>query len=180
MNTPVTIAVTDHVPHDVSTVYEARARELHEMLNDCPGFLSTDTVRHKREHQIEYTIILRFSDQESAQNWEIRPDIAAKLKEITDLTGGAAQIVESAGLGLWVDHVPGAAPSLPPFWKRVILSVLGVYPTLLILIPLSRPLVSGMPQPLQTLAVVVVLAALLTWPIMPFLGKIFRPWLAKK
>lgn len=180
MNHPVTIAVTDHVRQDDSQTYETHVRELHNMLEDCPGFLSTDTVRHVREHQVEYTILLRFADTNTAKNWKDRSEIAAKLAEVTALTGGAAQIVESAGLGLWVDHVAGAEPALPLYWKRVVLGVLGVYPMLMILQPLSRPLVSGLPQPLQIFVVVVVLSCLITWPIMPTLGKYLRGWLTAR
>lgn len=125
-------------------------------------------------------MLLRFTDADAAQGWRNRPEITAKLAEITALTGEAARIVESVGLGLWADHVSGAAPALPLYWKRVVMAVLAVYPMLMILLPLSRPLVWELPQPLQTRFVVVVLACLLTWPIMPTLGKILRPWLAAR
>ncbi len=176
----VTIAVTDHVERGVQEAYESRVKELHGLLELCPGFLSADTVRHIREHIVEYTILLRFADHGAAHNWEARPEIMSKLKEVKNLTGGEATIVEATGLGMWVDHKPGVAPVLPPFWKRVVLSVLGVYPMLLVLLAVLGPQVQGLPRPLQTFCIVVVLACLLTWPIMPTLGKYLGPWLQGK
>jgi antibiotic biosynthesis monooxygenase (ABM) superfamily enzyme len=86
-----TIAVTDHVGKDVSEASENHVQELHRMFEDCPGFLSAYTVRHTREHQVEYTVQLRFTDADAAQGWRNRPEITAKLAEITALTwrGGA-------------------------------------------------------------------------------------------
>lgn len=176
----VTIAVTNHVALATSEAYEVQVKDLHRSLQDCPGFLSVDTVRHVRTHQMEYTILLRFADETSAHQWKERPEIATKLAAINELTGGPTRIVESAGLGLWVDHIPGAEPALPPYWKRVVLSVLGVYPMLMVLLAVLNPMTASLPRPLQVLCVVIVLACLLTWPIMPTLGKWLRPWLTAK
>ena len=90
------------------------------------------------------------------------------------------QVEEAVGLGMWIDHIEGKEPSLPPFWKRITLSVIAVYPVLMILSALSAPIIKGLPQFLQVLIIVTLLSALLTWPIMPWLSKILRPWLIVK
>ncbi|MGZ0187855.1 MAG: hypothetical protein ACKVH0_07600, partial [Alphaproteobacteria bacterium] len=102
------------------------------------------------------------------------------LAQIEAITGGAAQVVEAAGLGIWVDHAKGVEPRMPPAWKRIVLSVIAVYPMLMLLSTLGAPIIGDLPQPLQVLIVVVVLSALLTWPIMPWLSKALRPWLMVK
>ena len=170
-------AITDHVRPSDRNRYEALVGELHQMLRDQPGFLSVDTVRHVQPHRIEYTILLRFAGKAGAQAWRSVPGIAAKLADIRAITGEAVQIVEAAGLEIWVDHARGAEPGLPPFWKRVALSVIAVYPMLMLLLFLSQPLVGSLPRPIQVFTIVVVLSALLTWPIMPYLSRLLRPWL---
>ena len=124
-------------------------------------------------------MLLRFENQHAARLSEKNPAIKAKITEIKTLTGGPSQVVEAIGLGMWVDHVQGEEPKLPAFWKRVTISVLGVYPMLMVLLALLNPLLSGLPQPLQVFCLVVVLAILLTWPIMPTLGKLLHTWLAR-
>jgi hypothetical protein len=175
---PAVLAVTDRVANDKRDRYEMLIGEFHQMLKQLPGFHSVDTVRHVKEQQTEYTVLLRFEDEGSAEGWKSRPDVAAKLNEIMALTGGPVKTTESAGLEMWVDHPVGERPALPPFWKRVTVSVLAVYPSLMFLMAISRPVIGTLPQPLQVLIIVVVLSGLLTWPIMPLLTRSLRSWLA--
>ena len=180
MSNSVTLAVTDHVPTDAKVRYEALVAELHKLFETQGGFLSVDTVRHNREHQVEYTILSRWSDEAAVTQWRKNHTIREKLSEIEAITGGPAQHVQAVGLGMWVDHAEGLASGLPPAWKRIAMSVVAVYPMLLLLMALSAPIVGALPQALQVLIIVIVLSALLTWPIMPWLSKLLRPWLMAK
>lgn len=180
MSNPVIIAITDHVPMAEKTRYEARVEELHQLLQAQHGFLSVDTVRHKRPHQIEYTVLSRWADKAAATGWRQDGAIQKKLIQIEEITGGTAQVIEAAGLGMWVDHAEGAAPGLPPAWKRVVQGIIAVYPMLMLILTASAPVIGSLPQPLQVLIVVIVLSALLTWPIMPWLDTLMRPWLMAK
>lgn len=180
MSKPVTLAITDHVAPDHQTEYEALVTKLHDLFQHHDGFLSVDTVRHRAEGQMEYTILLRFADDAASQSWRLDRGIQTLLQQIEAITGGTAQHLEVAGLGIWVDHVAVSRPAMPPYWKRVALSVLGVYPMLMLLLEVTAPVTAGLPQPLAVLTVVIILAGLLTWPIMPMLGRLLGPWLAAK
>lgn len=180
MSNPITLAVTDHVPLAEKSHYEALVDDLHQLFEAQDGFLSVDTVRHNRPHQVEYTILSRWSDKASSTQWRQDGVIREKLIQIEAITGGTAQIVEAAGLGLWVDHAQGSKPNLPPVWKRVVMSVVAVYPMLMLLMALSAPIIGELPQPIQVLIIVIVLSALLTWPIMPWLSKVLHSWLMAK
>ena len=176
-NNPVTLAVTDHVPQIAKDRYELLVEELHQLFQQQDGFLSVDIVRHDRPHQVEYTVLSRWHDEASATRWRQNETIQNKLSQIENITGGPAQYVQVVGLGMWIDHAPGAEAKLPPAWKRIVMSVIAVYPMLMLLLILSAPLIGGLPQFLQVLLIVIILSALLTWPIMPWLGKALRPWL---
>lgn len=181
MSDPITLAVTDHVPMEAKARYEVLVEELHQLFEAQNGFLSVDTVRHSRPHQVEYTVLSRWSDEAAVAQWRENPTIRGKLAEIETITGGPAQHVQAIGLGMWVDHAEGAAaPHLPPAWKRTAMSAAAVYPMLMLLMALSTPIIGGLPQFLQVLIIVIVLSALLTWPIMPWLSKVLRPWLMAK
>lgn len=180
MTNPVTLAVTDHVPITEKARYEALVEELHKMFQTQAGFLSVDIVRHNRTHQVEYTILLRWSNAADVTSWRQDKAIREKLAEIEKITGGPAQMAQSMGLGMWFDHTEGLSSKLPPAWKRIVMSIVAVYPVLMLLTTLSSPFIEGLPQALQVLIIVTVLSTLLTWPIMPWLGRLLRSWLTVK
>jgi len=184
MGNPVVLAVTDYVPLSEQARYEALVDELHALFQEEEGFLSVDTVRYNRPHQIEYSVLSRWADEKAAQQWRKNKSVQEKLAQIEAITGGAADIVEASGIGLWFDHAEGAEPSLqpslPPIWKRIALSVIGVYPMLILLLEVTAPIIGSLPQLLQVFIIVVVLSALLTWPIMPWLSRLLQPWLMAK
>lgn len=171
------LTLTDHVPLTGQDSYEALITELHHLFQQQTGFISVDVVRHARSHQMEYTVLLRSERADDIKAWRKEPRIDELLKQIYSLTGGPAQQVEAIGLEFWIDHAAGKEMSFPPYWKRVALSVVAVYPMLMLLMAISHPLIGHLPQSVQVLVIVVVLSALLTWPILPFLSKRLQPWL---
>ena len=182
---PVVLAVTDYVPLAAQVRYEALVDDLHQLFKAEHGFLSVDTVRYNQSHQMEYTVLSRWVDEAAAKKWRDNPRIKTVLRQIEDITGGAADMVVSSGFGLWFDHPQGGTsvrtePNLPPFWKRVVLSVIGVYPMLILLLELIGPHIGSLPRLLQDFILVVVLSALLTWPVMPWLSRLLKPWLMAK
>ena len=180
MNNSITLAITDHVPLAEKDRYEALVEELHQLFKVQAGFLSVDIVRHNRSHQVEYTILSRWSNEAAAANWQQDKIIRFKLSQVEAITGGTVQVVQATGLGMWIDHAEGVPPNLPPTWKRITMNVLAVYPMLLLLTALGAPIIGGLPKALQILVIVIVLSALITWPIMPSLNKVLRTWLMTK
>ncbi|AUR09179.1 antibiotic biosynthesis monooxygenase [Phaeobacter inhibens] len=100
MSDSVTLAVTDHVPMEAKARYEALVEELHRLFEAQNGFLSVDTVRHSRPHQVEYTVLSRWSDEAAVTQWRENPAIREKLAKIEAITGGPAQHVQAIGLGV--------------------------------------------------------------------------------
>lgn len=180
MNSSITLAVTDHVPMVEKEHYETLIEELHKMFVGSDGFLSVDIVRHNRPHQVEYTILSRWSDEVAATNTIQDKSIQEKISQIKAITGGPAQYVQASGLGMWVDHTEGMPQRLPPAWKRIAMSIIAVYPMLMLLMMITGPFIGWLPKYLYVLLLVIVLSTLLTWPIMPWLSKILRPWLQPK
>ncbi len=175
----VTLSFTDYVPLAQVSEFELRVKELHELFEDHPGFYSADVVRHAGAQQMEYTVLVRFADSDSAERRKKSPTIANKLKEVEAITGGAVRTSKCVGLGMWVDHVSGITSKQPPFWKQLVLSFLGVYPTLIVLMAVTAPLLNGLPQLLGVFVTVTLLSALLINPVMPALNRLLDPWLSR-
>ncbi|GAB3597332.1 hypothetical protein [Microbacterium tumbae] len=65
----------------------------------------------------------------------------------------------------------------PPRWKMAIVTWIGVYPIITLLLFAVGPLIIGLPTPLMTLILTVVLVSLLSFVVMPLLTRLFGPWL---
>ncbi len=174
---PVTITLTDHIPVAHQVEYEGLVAELHQLFQQQPDFVSVDVIRHTRLHLMEYTVVLRVDSDQSFSKWKKDPKIKVILEKIYAVAGEAEHSAKALGLEIWVDHKAGSEPVMPPVWKRVLMSVIAVYPMLVLLLTFSKPLIGHLPQMLQVLMIVIILSILLTWPIMPMLSKILHPWL---
>ena len=122
-------------------------------------------------------ILVKFDAQASLDSWRGSPELARWLAKLDGLTERAPQFQEAIGLELWFDRASGARPVLPAFWKRVVLSIACVYPMIMLLSRAFEPIIGAWPPAGQIFVVVVVLSALLTWPIMPHATRLLKPWL---
>lgn len=73
-----------------------------------------------------------------------------------------------------------AAPHAPQpkFWKRWVISMLAVYPALILLVALTRPFTRDMPIAASLFIVALLLTGFNTGLILPFLNRRFGRWLA--
>jgi uncharacterized protein len=92
-----------------------------------------------------------------------------------DLTEGDAEYKELHGLEAWF-RSPGKG-SPPSRWKMAIATLIGVYPTSLLLGITVAPLASELPRPLQTMAIAICMVSLLTWIVMPLVTRALHRWL---
>ena len=73
-----------------------------------------------------------------------------------------------------------AAPVRPILWKRIVVDILAVYPTLMLILTLSDPWLGGLPREAHVFIIVCLLALLMAWPVMPLMQRIFGAWLAPR
>jgi antibiotic biosynthesis monooxygenase (ABM) superfamily enzyme len=69
-----------------------------------------------------------------------------------------------------------AAP--PPRYKLALLTWIGVYPVITLLLAVLGPATATWPLPLRTLLLTAVMVPTLTWLVIPTLTRLFRGWLA--
>lgn len=73
---------------------------------------------------------------------------------------------------------PAVPPQQPKFWKRWAVSMLAVYPALIVLVLATRPFTQGMPMGVSLFIVALLLTGLNTGLILPFLNRKLGRWLA--
>jgi antibiotic biosynthesis monooxygenase (ABM) superfamily enzyme len=70
--------------------------------------------------------------------------------------------------------------SSPPRHKLALLTWLGAYPVITLILALLGPSIVTWPLALRTLVLSVLMVATLTWLVMPALTRVLRPWLAPR
>ena len=72
---------------------------------------------------------------------------------------------------------PSSARSAPPRHKLALLTWLGAYPVITLILALLGPAIISWPLALRTLVLSVLMVVTLTWLVMPGLTRALRPWL---
>jgi hypothetical protein len=65
----------------------------------------------------------------------------------------------------------------PPLYKMTIVTWLGVFPTITLLLHFLEPLLNYLPLALRTLVLSTIMVPLLTYVVMPWLTKLLYRWL---
>jgi uncharacterized protein len=71
-----------------------------------------------------------------------------------------------------------AAPRRPPRYKLALLSWVGAYATITLILAVLGPTMTPWPLPLRTLLLSVLMVVAMTWLVLPSLTRLFRGWLA--
>lgn len=172
----VTLVITELVRPSRVQAYEDWARGLHATLARQPGFVGVHVLRGHSSGVPEYVTLLRFASAGALAAWRDSPEYRAALAQLPDFTAGEVDYRESVGLEAWFDRPAHPAPA-PPFWKNVVLGVVGVYPLILIFSLLFTPYTRGWPWYLAILSTVIPATIFLNWPVLPLLSRWCRGWL---
>lgn len=180
-NEPITTMFTDHVRPDKVNEYEDWSTGIHSEIKQFPGFLSVDVIRPEDSSHLEYITLLKFDSCENLKRWQDSSIIAELLEKLPDLLVGEPHAQECEGLELWFDR-PSVSRRLkePSFWKQVIIGIVCVYPLVILLRWALSPVTEGIPWAIALLINVTILSALLTYPVMPLVTRMLRPWLYPK
>ncbi|MBA3549581.1 MAG: hypothetical protein H0T76_24150 [Nannocystis sp.] len=65
-----------------------------------------------------------------------------------------------------------------PSWKIALLTWIGLWPTVTVVMWVVQPRLQGLPVPVQTLLLTAMIVPLMAWVHMPLLTRLFRGWLA--
>lgn len=158
----------------------AEMRALNMVMRAQPGFRHLDVLRRDEAGCVEFSMLVHFEDEASLQGWKAAPERLAAIARIEAFARGAPRREEALGVDPWFNPVPAAGPQRPPavpFWKRWVLSILAVYPGLVVLLLISEPLLSGLPWLARIFIVVTVMTGLMAVWIVPTLTRLLHGWL---
>ena len=171
---PVTTIVTWEIQEGKEKQFETWRHEIEAAATTFPGHLGVNLIVPNNRSR-EYTVIFRFDTYEHLRAWQesdIRRDFLkrAKLFQTTNPT-----YKTESSLAYWFFNPKMPVP--PPKWKMSIVTVLGVWPLSKLVPIVLGPIIKNMNPIISSFFVSVCIVSLLSWVVMPILGKIFHPWL---
>jgi len=176
---PVSTHINRKVPAAKAAEFEGL---LHEVITAARGFdghLGVDVLRPVDGGS--YQMIFRYRSHAEHQAWmdsEQRHLLVARVDALLDDDTEAAVRTVDGWEGWFV--TPGYAPPTPPRrWKMALITLSALYPIVLTLLTVSRPLTGGWPTPLALLLTTGLSIPLMTWVVMPALTKRLGSWLRR-
>ncbi|MCH8338011.1 MAG: antibiotic biosynthesis monooxygenase [Chloroflexi bacterium] len=174
---PISVGITRRVKPDRVAEFEAWIDEIRGVVSGFEGYVGMDVVRPVDPSHPTYVIILRFDSFDRYSLWRASSERASIVEQSMELTEGEPVLEEAHGLEGW--FTPPAvqpSPGRPARYKMAILTVVGLYPLILVI---GRWVAdtTQFPPALGTLVTVSIVATLATYWVMPWITRFFRRWL---
>jgi antibiotic biosynthesis monooxygenase (ABM) superfamily enzyme len=173
---PITVSITRRVKPGSEEAFE---RALHKFVQRSlvlPGQMGVHIMRPAPgSGSREYGIVRKFSSRDALAAFRTSSEYLEWNHTALDLTEGDGRVEELTGLESWFT-LPGATLRPLPKWKMAIVTLLGVFPTSLLLGETVGRWMVGWPLLLRSLVFASLMVALLTWVVMPLLTRILHNW----
>ncbi len=175
---PVTAVFVRDVKPDRMSDFEEWAEGIIQAVRQFDGYLGADVIRPGDHSHPEYVIVLRFDEYEQLRTWMGSKVREEWLKKSEELTIGETYIQEAHGFEPWFtlpDHPASSAP--PARYKMALITILAIYPPLLVISTILSSVLQGWPRALLILLSVLILVPAMTYYIMPWMTRLFRSWI---
>jgi antibiotic biosynthesis monooxygenase (ABM) superfamily enzyme len=172
---PVTVVIRHQVRPTKKAEFEVWMRGITRELTKFPGNLGFNVLRPVDPEQCEYVVFFRFDTFAHLEAWENSPERAACLEQLEPLSVNPAVRERHTGMEVWFALPAGRKP--PPRWKMVLVTLLAIYPLVLLSQLFLAPHLSDWHVAARTLVISALLVCIMTYFQMPLVTKIFSRWL---
>ncbi|MBD2260034.1 antibiotic biosynthesis monooxygenase [Pseudanabaena sp. FACHB-2040] len=175
----ITVVISEIVKPGRIQEYEAWTTGINQDAKQFDGFLGIEIIRPRDHDYPEYVVIVKFDTYAHLRDWLTSSTYQAWMDKSYGLISARSHQQLPSGLELWftLPKSQVKAAGQPPYYKKVVLGVLAVYPLILLSNALLGRFLAEMPALLALLLSVVFVSALLTYPVMPWLTKNLAFWL---
>lgn len=172
---PVTVIITRTVRAGSEHAFEEAVKALIRNALSAPGYLGVHVIRPIAGNH-EYRAVVKFRTAEEWESFQETPNYVEFLAQIRPLLVNEPRVETEWGLESWFTPREVATPPLPK-WEMAFVTLLGVYPTSLVLGLTIGQWTAQWKFPLRVLVFAVSMVLLLTWIVMPLLTQGLRRWL---
>lgn len=177
---PVTVAIARQIKPERRQDYETWLAGIATEVRAFPGYLGMHILRPAAPASREYVIIFRFDTWQHLVAWESSPVRAQWLERARDLIEGEPRVERLTGLEYWFTLPEQPAQRPPPRYKMALVTFLGSLILLNGLLPVLNGLFAGWPPWLPRVLIPATFVLLMTYLVMPWLTRLFAPWLFGK
>lgn len=175
---PVTALIVRQVRPGRLNDFEEWLKGMNQAVKVFDGYLGTDLIRPRDAVHPEYVIVVRFDNYEHLRTFMGSTLRQEWLNKSEEMTLGEMEVQEQHGFESWFSLPDLPAASNPPAkFKMALLTILAIYPSLLVISTLTTFLLRGLPRALVMLVTLLILVPLMTYFIMPWVTRLFRFWL---
>ncbi|THF61846.1 antibiotic biosynthesis monooxygenase [Pseudothauera nasutitermitis] len=157
--------------------YEARVREMFAAMRNRAGFLGADLLPPEQAGG-DYQIVVRFASEAALQAWDESPERAHSHARLREVAEGEPEFRRLSGLEAWFAPAVVPATMHPPRARMAVVTWLGIFPTVSLVLWLVAPLLQALPFLLRTALLTALIVAVMTWVVMPRLTRLLHGWLA--
>lgn len=180
MDQGATVVITHRVREGKHADYETWLGEIAPLCRASPGHLDWHIIRPIAGLTETYTIVIRFDTAAHLQQWMESPARARLIEKVRPLFVTGDDFFVSSGLDFW--FTPGGAKATVPVrWKQYLVTWSAIYPLVLGVTLLVRPLLRNLGAPdsplLATLVVTGTVVFLMVYVVMPRYTKLIKRWL---
>lgn len=158
--------------------YEELIREMFSYMRRHTGFMGADLVPPEQPGQ-EYQVIVNFRSEDDLLQWDgsaLRLAIHERMRAVTENEPDYRVL---SGLEAWFVPAAVAPAPHPPRIKMAVVTWLGIYPTVAIILWVLSPVLAPLPYLLRVGVLTGVIVVVMTWGVMPRLTQLLRPWLLR-
>lgn len=175
----VTVVISQIVKPGCESAYETWLKDITNVSRTYTGHLGTNVIRPQPGVRPEYVIIFRFDGYENLKVWMTSRDREYWLTQSQNLVQSHPHIQEINGLSAWFS-LPGQPLKTPPRYKTALLTWAAVSVLINVLNRLLTPLLVNLPSVMISLIISAIMVGLLTYIVMPWVTRLFSPWLYGK
>lgn len=173
---PVTRIARRRAKAGCETDYERLIREMFRRMREIPGFLGADLLPPETPGG-EYQVVVRFASEAQLQAWDASPERAKVHARLREVAEGEPEFRSLSGLEAWFAPAVVPATMHPPRARMAVVTWLGIFPTVSLVLWLAAPLLATWPFLLRTAALTALIVVTMTWVVMPRLTRGLRGWL---
>jgi antibiotic biosynthesis monooxygenase (ABM) superfamily enzyme len=158
--------------------YEALVAAMFEDARRFPGYLSAEMIPPEQAGG-EYQIVQRFASAADLDRWQASPERAGWMEKLAQVADGPPEYRLLHGLDAWFAPTVVPAHRPPPRWRLTLVSWMGIFPTVSLLLAFLAPHLEFLPFLPRVALITALVAVLMSYLIMPRLTRWLAWWLKK-
>lgn len=182
-NTPsniVSIVIINRIKTNFQLEYESWQNRIEKEIKKFEGFIGISDKKLEGTNN-EYFTLFQFDTTANLNKWQNSEILLEYLNELKQYTISESKVTLHQGLEIFF-HKDETTKYQTPFYKKVMIGVIAVYPLIILVSKLYdwlNPWAEIIPFDVGLFFQVIVVSTLLTYPVMPFLTKMLHKWLTK-